>query len=153
MNMIFFFGKKKNLFNVFTPREIDLPMKGSIWQIQMNVTQTWLGHGKQPTMDPILNVDSCCLQPGKQHCTGLLYKKQRCGRSRVRFEKRSRIFCPHCCTKTLLLDPMDIMCCHTCHALLPLLLFHGPCGTQDHLLGRVVNVWSASVQFHAPLVG
>ena len=73
--------------NVLTPREIDLPMRGSIQQIQMNVTQTLaqtrLGHGKQPTTNPILNVDSCGLQLEKRHCASLLKQKQQRGRSRV----------------------------------------------------------------------
>ena len=52
-----------------------------------------------------------------------------------------------------MLGPMDIMCCHTCHALLPLSQCHVPHGTQDHLLGRVVDIWIASDSFQATLAG
>lgn len=132
-----------NLFNFLRPKEIELPKKGSIRQIQANVTQTRLGHGRRASMEDDDNEDgqTCGVTPSKHsHATGALRRKHQRGRHRVQFEKRQRIHCPHCCSKTLMISPSETVSCHTCHVLLPLSEKNAPKGSQMVLINRVVQV-------------
>lgn len=134
---------KETLMSSLSPKEIQMPTRGSIRQIQANVTQTRLGHGKKlqscvPSQDQI-EKESC--QPTKRAClTGVLRRKHQRGRHRVRFEERSRIWCPHCCTKTFMVDPLVTISCNTCHALLPLASRHAPIGVEASLINRDVRI-------------
>lgn len=142
---------KDNLLNMLTPKKIDLPTKGGIQKIQLHVTQTRLGHGIKHIAHSNVEVEPCSSQPTKRACTGVLRRKHQRGRNRVRFEKRSRIYCFHCCSKTLLVDPLETVSCHTCHALLPLSQRHAPNGSQTHLLNRFVQVCDSHRSFCAIL--
>ena len=127
--------------STIVPTEISLPSKGSIRQIQEHVTQTRLGHGKQPARAMSMDNPAQLSQPcKKENQSGALRRKHQRGRKRVRFQKGPRIFCPHCCSKTLLLDPMETFTCRTCHALLPLSKREAPIGSEAALLHRVVNL-------------
>ena len=133
---------KETVAAMVVPANIDLPLRGSIRQIQAHVTLTRLGHGQpreaQTTLDEEI-IDS--LQPPKRgRFTRVLRRKQQRGRSRVRFEKRARIMCPHCCSKTLMIDPLHTHTCHTCHVLLPLSRRHAPLGSENPLINKVVSL-------------
>lgn len=114
--------------SLLVPKQVDLPLRGSIRQIQAHVTETRLGHGRRPRVHKDeVQVDLMSDQPVKRvRTTGIVRKKHQRGRSRVRFNKQPRIFCPHCCSKTLLVDPREASSCHTCHSLLPLSGRHAP---------------------------
>lgn len=130
-------------FKLFVPKQIDLPLKGSIRQIQAHVTETRLGH-RQPreVNQEVIDANLISDQPQKRvPATGVLRKKHQRGRSRVRFEKRPRIHCPHCCSKTLLVDPREVISCHTCHSLLPLSRRHAPpLDCASLLVNRVIKL-------------
>ncbi|MCO5554429.1 hypothetical protein L7F22_007959 [Adiantum nelumboides] len=108
---------KDMLGALLSPSQIDMPACGSLRQIQAHVTRTCLGHGVPKDVGaPPLDA-----APKPIPHTGSLKRKHQCGRSRVQFAKWPRIWCPHCCSKTLLVDPKEVVACQTCHALLPLL--------------------------------
>lgn len=131
------------LVKTLAPKEIDMPRRGSIRQIQANVTQTRLGHGKKlevsnPSKDHIVCGSS---QPTKHaSVTGVLRRKHQRGRYRVRFYENPRVWCPHCCTKTFMVDPKVTMICTTCHALLPLTARKAPIGVEEYLLNKNVRI-------------
>ncbi|KAI5059584.1 hypothetical protein GOP47_0025903 [Adiantum capillus-veneris] len=139
---------EEHLAALTIPKEIELPAKGSIKQVQAHVTLTRLGHGMPveasgASKEQVLEAD---LPPSKGPTTGVLRRKHQRGRSRVRFQRKPRIHCPHCCSKTLMLDPLESISCHTCHALLPLLLRHAPGGAESSLLNRHVTLFGESIQ-------
>ena len=121
------------------PKEIHLPQRGSIDGIQAHVTLTRLGHGR-PQKEKIAPIEDMAMPEKHGRWTGVLRRKHQRGRNRVRFEKRARIFCPHCCSKTLMIDPTSTHTCHTCHALLPLSRKHSPAGSEKNLVNKVVSL-------------
>ncbi|KAI5077831.1 hypothetical protein GOP47_0007655 [Adiantum capillus-veneris] len=133
----------ENLENLHEPEEISLPRKGSIKQIQANVTQTRLGHGRLSCIiDGIGEAVEGCPEPAKKtRNTGSLKRKHQRGRNRVRFEKWRRVNCRHCCSKTLLVDGSNIVCCHTCHALLPLSQKHMSANSTSQIMNHLVQLW------------
>ncbi len=139
---------RNSLASLVIPKEIELPAKGSIKQVQAHVTMTRLGHGMpieaSGTSKERYVVSD--LSPAKAPTTGVLRRKHQRGRSRVRFQRKPRIHCPHCCSKTLIVDPLESISCHTCHALLPLLLKHAPGGGESSLLNRHVILFGESIQ-------
>ncbi|MCO5601128.1 hypothetical protein L7F22_055247 [Adiantum nelumboides] len=138
------------LRSLVAPSQIDMPCRGSVRQIQEHVTQTRLGHGQSKKSEEFLEH---CDQPHKPpRQTGVLRRKHQRGRSRVRLEKRPRIWCPHCCTKTLYVDPTTTTSCHTCHALLPLTKRHCPSAIETFLVGREARVCDGSHSFLCHIV-
>ena len=139
-----------------SPNYIEMPSKGSIRHIQAHVTQTRLGHGKRPATNE--DQHSACLmgeivQPQKPtHQTGILRKKHQRGQNRVRFHSQPRIWCPHCCTKTLLVDPSTTIICHTCHAMLPLTKRLCPNEAIAKLVGKDVYVCEESDSFCCKII-
>lgn len=131
---------KDLLGSLVSPTQIHMPAHGSVRQIQAHVTQTRLGHGMPKVQDDVQEQDiqqSSTKHPEKPlNQTGSLKRKHQRGRNRVRFTKWPRIWCPHCCSKTLLVDPKVIFSCQTCHALLPLALKHCSPGDEASLLGK-----------------
>ncbi|MCO5577975.1 hypothetical protein L7F22_031812 [Adiantum nelumboides] len=96
---------KDMLGAMLSPSQIDMPACGSVRQIQAHVTRTRLGHGVPKDVGaPPLEA-----APKPIPHTGSLKRKHQRGRSRVQFAKWPRIWCPHCCSKTLLVDPKEVV--------------------------------------------
>ena len=143
-------GVKECLSSLVVPKQIEMPRQGSIRQIQAHVTQTRLGHGVPQVNSKIhQNIDlGSTSQPSKPtRQTGQLRRKHQRGRTRVRFDKRPRIWCPHCCNKTLFVDPQVMPTCHTCHAILPLKSKYIDHYVLDSILCQVVHVCNDSDSF------
>ncbi|MCO5611756.1 hypothetical protein L7F22_066014 [Adiantum nelumboides] len=136
---------KDMLGALLSPSQIDMPACGSVRQIQAHVTRTRLGHGVPKDVGaPPLEA-----APKPIPHTGSLKRKHQRGRSRVQFAKWPRIWCPHCCSKTLLVDPKEVVACQTCHALLPLSLRHCHPGDEMLLLGKEIMAFLESGSWHA----
>ncbi|MCO5566318.1 hypothetical protein L7F22_019995 [Adiantum nelumboides] len=136
---------KDMLGALFSPSQIDMPACGSVRQIQAHVTRTRLGHGVPKDVGaPPLEA-----APKPIPHTGSLKQKHQRGQNRVQFEKWPRIWCPHCCSKTLLVDPKEVVACQTCHALLPLSLRHCHPGDEMLLLGKKIMAFLESGSWHA----
>ncbi|MCO5566801.1 hypothetical protein L7F22_020482 [Adiantum nelumboides] len=136
---------KDMLGALLSPSQIDMPACGSVRQIQAHVTRTRLGHGVPKDVGaPPLEA-----APKPIPHTGSLKRKHQRGQSHVQFAKWPRIWCPHCCSKTLLVDPKEVVACQTCHALLPLSLRH--CHPRDEmfLLGKEIMAFLESGSWHA----
>ena len=78
---------RNSLASLVIPKEIELPAKGSIKQVQAHVTMTRLGHGMpieaSGTSKERYVVSD--LSPAKAPTTGVLRRKHQRGRSHVRF--------------------------------------------------------------------
>ncbi|MCO5557658.1 hypothetical protein L7F22_011226 [Adiantum nelumboides] len=136
---------KDMLGALLSPSQINMPACGSVRQIQAHVTRTRLGHGVPKDVGaPPLEA-----APKPIPHTGSLKRKHQHGRSRVQFAKWPRIWCPHCCSKTLLVDPKEVVACQTCHALLPLSLRHCHPGDEMLLLGKEIMAFLESGSWHA----
>ncbi|MCO5568188.1 hypothetical protein L7F22_021884 [Adiantum nelumboides] len=136
---------KDMLGALLSPSQIDMPACGSVRQIQAHVTRTRLGHGVPKDVGaPPLEA-----APKPIPHIGSLKRKHQRGRSRVQFAKCPRIWCPHCCSKTLLVDPKEVVACQTCHALLPLSLRHCHPGDEMLLLGKEIMAFLESGSWHA----
>ncbi|MCO5547551.1 hypothetical protein L7F22_001001 [Adiantum nelumboides] len=136
---------KDMLGALLSPRQINMPACGSVRQIQAHVTRTRLGHGVPKDVGaPPLEA-----APKPIPHTGSLKRKHKGGRSRVQFAKWPCIWCPHCCSKTLLVDPKEVVACQTCHALLPLSLRHCHPGDEMLLLGKEIMAFLESSSWHA----
>ncbi|MCO5579889.1 hypothetical protein L7F22_033753 [Adiantum nelumboides] len=136
---------KDMLGALLSPSQIDMPACGSVRQIQAHVIRTRLGHGVPKDVGaPPLEA-----APKPIPHTGSLKRKHQRGRSRVQFAKWPRIWCPHCCSKTLLVDPKEVVACQTCHALLPLSLRHCHPGDEMLLLGKEIMAFLESGSWHA----
>lgn len=131
-------ASKDSIAALMVPKEIDLPRRGSIRAIQAHVTLTRLGHGR-PQEGKASPIEDMAMPEKHGRSSGVLRRKHQRGRNRVRFEKRARIFCPHCCSKTLMIDPLLTHSCHTCHALLPLSRKYSPAGSE--LVNKVVSIY------------
>ncbi|KAI5068324.1 hypothetical protein GOP47_0016669 [Adiantum capillus-veneris] len=73
---------KDTLLKTSPPKAIEMPMRGSIRQIQAHVTQTKLGNGKRPQeVEPNIEVyEAGTSQPTKRaHVTGILRRKHQRG--------------------------------------------------------------------------